>query len=279
MRRIAMPSFAVLLALAALPVRAGIHYQATTTPEGPGDPEATSVEAWVEGAKAKIVFRESGAPVLEAGQYLLTTDGGKTLFLVDPEEETYAEWNLEAMLQAIGAVMQGMQPLLNLSIDDVEVEKLADEPGGELLGLPVTHTRHRTSYAMNIKVLGMSRSNRVETVQDTWSTAALEDVALGVWLRSAPATGFEDLDDLVQAEMGKVQGFPLKTVAVTTTTGQKGKRESTTTTTTEVTLLETAVSVPDATFVIPEGYERVEIAPAEEGEEGNPLRGIFGGKG
>ena len=53
-----------LLALAASPAAAGIHYRAdtTTTPEG-GKAQVTRVEAWVEGPNAKVVFVESDQPM------------------------------------------------------------------------------------------------------------------------------------------------------------------------------------------------------------------------
>lgn len=249
-----------LLALAAAPAAAGIHYRADTTtqPEG-GKAQSTRVEAWVDGPNAKVVFVESDQPMFSKSSYLLTQDGGKTLFLVDPEEKTYTEWDLEGMLSAIGGIMESMKGLVNIEFSDPEVEKLAEEPGGELLGRAVTHSKYRTSYTTSIKVLGMKRQSSTETVQDLWTTKAFEDAGLGVWLRTEPpATGLEDLDRLITAEMDKVEGFPLKTVSVATTTGQKGKQQTVRTETVVSELEE--VSVPAGTFEIPAGYERTEMA-------------------
>lgn len=274
---------AALAVLAAAPVQAAIHYQALTTVEAEGQkPQRTRVEAWVDGANAKVVFVEAGVPTFQKGQYLLTNDGGQTLFLVDPAEKTYAEWDLQAMLQAFGAIMQSIQPLVNLKIDNVTVTQLGEEPGPMLHGLPTTHASFRSEYDMTIRVLGMSRASHVESVQETWSTTELADVGLGIWLRNVPTTGFEDLDRLVAAEMKTVQGFPLKTVTVQTTTGQKGKRESTSKTTMEVTSLDRSATAPAGAFELPAGYTKAEMPPAAgegEGEEANPLGGIFGRRG
>ncbi|HEX6201863.1 MAG TPA: hypothetical protein VF100_02595 [Thermoanaerobaculia bacterium] len=271
-------TLAAFAVLAAAPARAAIHYQALTTVETEGQkPQRTQVEAWVDGASAKVVFAEAGVPTFEKGQYLLTKDGGQTLFLVDPEEKTYAEWDLAAMLQAFGAIMQSIQPLVNLKIENVEVTKLGEEPGGTLHGLPTTRATFRSEYDMTIRILRMNRTSHVESVQETWTTSELSDAGLGIWLRNVPTTGFEDLDRLVAAEMKTVQGFPLKTVTVQTTTGQKGKRESSSKTTMEVTSLDRSASVPAGTFELPAGYTRTEMAPAAgEGEDANPLGGIFG---
>lgn len=251
--------FALLLAAAA-PASAGIHYQAaTTTSPQRGKPQVVEVEAWVDGSRAKVVFRESDQPLLEKGAYLLTQDGGKTLFLVDPEERTYTEWDLQAMLGVLGGIMEGMQGIMSLEFSDLKTEELERGAGGELLGYPVTYAKYLTTYTTSIKVLGMTRQSATETIQEVWTTEAFGDPGLGVWLRSEPpATGLEELDRLIAAEMDRVAGFPLRTVSVSTTTGQKGKRESTVRTETAVTELR-ETSVPDGSFEIPAGFTRTEM--------------------
>lgn len=273
--------------LVAWPAAAAIHYEAVTTSDTPGrgKPTTIRVEAWVDGAEAKIEFRESGTPTMPAGTYLLTRNGGKTLYFVNPEEKTYAEWNLDQMLQTIGGLMQAMGPVLKFEVSDVEVEKLAEGPGESLHGLATTHYKYRTTYVMKIKVMGMGSTSAVDRMQDIWATRDLDDVALGIWLRNRPAaTGLADLDELIAAEMGKVQGFPLKTVEVATTTGKKGKRESETRTTMEVTTFERNASVPASTYELPAGYTKTEIVPTAgpaegQGDEagGNPFKKTFGG--
>jgi hypothetical protein len=265
-----------ILSLAA-PALAGVHYKADTVITG-SQTSRTSVEAWVDGPKAKILFTESDQPMMGRNDYLLTTDGGKTLYLVDPEERTYMEWNLEGMLAAVGSAMESMKGLVNLEFSDARVEKLAEEPGGEVLGYPTTHYRYRTSYTTNVKIMGMKRSSSTETVQDVWTTDAFDEVGLGVWLRNEPpATGIEGLDELIAGEMDKVTGLPLKSRSVSTTTGQKGKQQGSSTTETEVTLIE-EVSVPGETFEIPAGYTRQEMVPEEE-EDGNPFGRFLKGDG
>jgi len=271
-----------LVCLAAAPLTfAGVHYTAVTTTEGDNANQRTAVEGWVDGESAKVVFTDSGNPTMKQGQYILTTDGGQTLFLVDPKEKTYAEWDLEAMLATLGSMMESLGPIVNFEIDNVSVEELGDEAGPEILGLPTRHHSYRTTYDMKIKVMGMGRANHVESDQEVWSTTAIDDDAMTVWLRKAPTTGFGELDELMQAEMGKINGFPLKSVTRSTTTGKKGKRSTTTVMTTEVTELDRSASIPASTFEIPEGYTRSEaMVPSEDGEgeeQGNPFGKLFGG--
>jgi hypothetical protein len=121
---------------------------------------------------------------------------------------------------------------------------------------------------MKIRVLGMGNEASVVTDQDIWATDRLQDVALGIWLRSdPPRTGNEQFDKLIAAEAGKTQGFPLKTVTVSTSTQKKGNKQTVTRSTMEVTQLDTNASVPGSSFEIPGGYKETQLLPtAEEGE-------------
>jgi hypothetical protein len=247
-----------LLSLAALPVSAGYHFVARTTSDGDGGMGSMTVEAWVEGMNAKIVITESENPMMGAGSYLLTRDGGKTLYMVMPEEKTYSVWDLEEMLGQLGGVMEAMGGFMKFDVTDPEVEKLLEEDGESIHGYSTTHYRYRSAYTMQMKVMGMSQKTTFENEQDIWATRELDDEAFGVWLRSGPRkTGHESFDKLMESEFDKLNGFPLKTVQKTVTTGgKKGNQTSTSTTTMEVTTIEEK-SVSDDTFEIDPSYEEV----------------------
>ena len=259
---------ALFLAVAA-PGFAGIHYKATTTTQDAASKtNQIKVEAWVSGDNAKIAFLESGGnPVAQEGTYLVTKDGGHTLYLVNPEEKTYAKWDLESMLGTIGSVMNGMGPLLKIQFSNVKVDKVSEGDGGTLLGLPTRNAKLRTSYTMTIKVLGMGNTSDVVTEQDIWSTTKLQDAGLGVWLRAEPPrTGNAEFDKLISADAYKIAGFPLKIVGVSTSTSKKGKT-ATTRSTMEVTQLDANASVPASAFEIPKGYEEAQMLPTQGAEQ------------
>lgn len=266
--------------LAALPLFAGIHYKAVTKTEDASNQASNiAVEGWVAGDKAKVEFEEAGKnnPMAKQGAYLITKDGGRTIYFVDPSEKTYAEWDMQAMLGMVGSVMQGMGPLLKVEFSEPKVEKLLEENGGTISGLPTTHYRYRTSYNMKIKVMGMGQDANVVTEQDIWSTDKLQDVGLGVWLRSdPPRTGNEQFDKLIASEVERSKGFPLKTVTVSTTTQKKGK-QTVTRSTMEVTQLDTSADVPASSFEIPSGYKETQLLPtAEAGAEEEEQQGLGG---
>lgn len=269
----------------ALPAAAGVHYEAvTTTAPAQGKPATISVEAWVEGPGARVEFREGDNPIFRGGTYMVTRDAGETLYMVDPEEKTYAVWDVEQMIASLGGMLQSMGALIKIEFSNPKVEALATEAGPEIHGLPTTHYRYRTTYTMRMRVLGMNQESATERVQDIWSTEDLSDLqGMGVWLRNRPSFGDPALDKLVAAEMAKTKGFPLKSVDVTTSTDKKG-RVSTARTTMEVTRFERGVAVAADRFEVPAGYQRIEAVPGtipaggpDAGEGGNPWKSILGG--
>ena len=213
---------------------------------------------------------------MQKGTYLSSKHGGKTMFLVDPKEKTYMKWDLDSMMGLLGGAMK----MMNLKFTDPKVEALGEEPDGLVAGVPTVHYRFRTTYAMSMSFMMMKKNSKVVKDEEIWAATKLADAALGIWLRKAPPkTGNEDMDKLIKAEMGKVQGFPLKRKTVTTSTDEKDKKEVTTITM-EVTELQ-MVPVPDSTFEIPSDYKETSLAgtgEGEQGEESNPLLKMLGPK-
>lgn len=277
-------AIAIFLAAAA-PGFAGIHYKATTTVQDAAAKNSQiKVEGWVSGDNAKVAFLESGGnPVAQEGTYMITKDGGRTLYLVNPEEKTYAKWDLQGMLGSVGAIMNGMGPLLKIQFTDPKVEKLGEGDGGTVQGVPTRNYKYRTSYTMTVKVLGMGNTSDVVTEQEIWVTPKLLDAGLGVWLRAEPPrTGNKEFDKLLNSEAYDFQGFPMKMVTTSTQTPKKGGKPSTSRSTMEVTQLDASANVPASAFEIPNGYEETQLLPTAQGaeqgegqEEQGGLRGLL----
>lgn len=276
MKKVSVLLVVVLVAFAAQSF-AGVVLVAKTTAEGgKGVEQQNSVaKTWVSGDNGKTMFEESASPLMSKGTYIITKDGGKTMYLVNPDDKTYMKWDLDSLMSMAGGAMK----MMNMKFTDPKVEALGEEPDGLIAGIPTVHYRFRTSYTMSMSFMMMKKKSKVVKEEEIWAAPKLVDAALGIWLRKTPPkTGNDDLDGLIKAEMGKIQGFPLKRKTVTTSTDEKGTVE-TNTVTMEVTELQ-MVPVPDSTFEIPQGYKETSMMGTGEegGEESNPLAKMMGGK-
>ena len=145
------------------------------------------------------------------------------------------------------------------------MDKVSEEDGGLVLGLPTRHYKFRTSYTMTIKVFGMGNTADVVQEQDVWATNKLTDVGLGVWLRAEPPrTGNAEFDKLLASEGGQVPGLPPEDGHRQHLDPEEGQQEQTTRSTMEVTQLDASASVPATAFEIPAGYEKTQILPTEQ---------------
>lgn len=255
--------------------RAGWEYMAVT--KGDGNEQAAqanmTVKGLVEGAKARVEFINSSNPMMPSGAYVLSQNGGKTMYMVNPEQRAYSKWDMEAMMGFAGGAMQ----MMGIKFTQPKIEKIADEKGPALLGYPTRYYRFRTSYTMSMNFMGMRRST--ETVQDEeiWSTDRLNDAGFNMWLNQKPQkTGNPELDKLIEAELSKAQGFPLKRITTTMQKESDGKTE-TSKMTFEVTSL-AKKDVPPSTFELPKGYTEQPMFPGmvppaadnEDEEESQP---------
>jgi hypothetical protein len=258
-------SLLVILACV-LPCVAGISYTAVMRDDNPIEGKAVSqsgtIHGWASGQNGKVEFIGDANPMMPSGSYLVTRDGAKTLYLVDPAQKTYSVIDTQAMLGASGGMMESMRSRLKMEMESPKIEKLLEENGGLIAGLPTRHYKYRTTYTMVVTVMG--KHSTVTTIEeDIWATTKALDPAIGLWLKKQPpSTGDAQLDSLIAAEMNKVNGFPLKRVSRTTTesdgTKQIFRNEM------EVTELK-VVPVPLSRFRIPPGYK--EQKPAEGDDE------------
>ncbi len=237
--------------LAAFPAFGGVEFVAQTRSDAGGD---VTVHAYVSGARAKVVFVESAVDLYNTGDYMLSNDEGKTLYIVTPNTKTYTKYDVQSMMAGMGGIVQGMRGMMKVSFEAPRVEKLLEENGGVIAGVPTRHYRYRTSYTVSMHITG---AKKVSTIieEDIWTTDKLVDPALKVWLKQEPpATGDEQVDKMIRAEMSKVEGFPLKRVTVTRTSDADGEH----TTRSEMNVLQLKrVTLPLATFVIPKTYREV----------------------
>lgn len=246
---------------------AGYYYESVTVTKNDKGKQMDQimVKSWVEGPKARVEF-ESGqkeGPFAQ-GTYWVTTDGGETIYWVNPKDRTYSEFNLEKMMSALGQTMQmldQMGGMMKMEFTDVSHEKVSEGPGGSILGYPTTRYEYKSGYTMVIKVMGFGQQTRVDMDGEIWSTDALDASGFGVWLRPdrSLSTGFEDLDEMINTQAQAIKGFPLKSVVTSRMTNKKGKTQTSVSTTEVRTLREQ--SSADVSFTVPAGYTETQMIP------------------
>jgi len=251
----------VLAAPLALPAVAGVTYTAKTrtlSAENPDQAADLKVRALVNGSKARVDFLESELPELAKGRYLLSTDEGKTVYLVDPAGKTFARWDAERMVSGMADLMRRMRWQMKVHFDEPQIQKVLDEKGEPVAGLPTRHYRYRTSYRVRVELAG---SDTIATTvdEDIWTTSAVQEPGLRLWLKQEPPTsGDEQLDRIIHEEKSKIQGFPVKKITVIKTTDHEGK---VTESRTEMIVTEMkTISVEDSAFQIPSGYTEMDLS-------------------
>lgn len=275
--KILVPIIFGVFALFATNAYAGYYYEAmtTTSSDAVSRDNKTIVAVWSEGKSTRIEFREGeNMGFFGPGSYLISSNAGETMYLVNPEEKTYSLFDLGQMMNAATQAIESMGGMVKMEITDAHFEKVSEESGGKLLGYPTRHIRFKSGYTTSISIMGMKRSQTFNSMQDIWTTSAVDAPAFNAWLRPDKVMKgmLKGMEEMVDAQFNLVKGAPLKSVIETTSTGggMGGGGPTKSFTTTEVTTLRKE-SVPAATFAIPPDYTETalmdEIARESADEE------------
>ncbi len=274
---------------------AGIAFTASIT-SGPKD--HSTLRGFADGPKAKIEFTGgTTGENMPQGSYMLTRDGGTTLYLVNPGEKSYMKINPGQIASSVGQVMDATRGFVNMTFSNPSVERLEDKKGSVIHGLPTRHVKTKTTYTVETVIFGRKSVSNVAREDEMWITTALKDPGLNLWTQQrGMKTGNAEIDKLIELETSKFEGFPLRTVSVTRTSDARGRQE-TATTTYEITEIK-HTSIPADTFEFPADYtdkmaeigEELRKTQAEMKENGDApppaevksainsiMKGIFGG--
>ncbi len=255
-----------MTAVVASPAWAGVEFTIVTKSEGGRGAEAGDMVANVAAAseQARMDWVETNNPMFAKGTYMLVNSKGEMTF-VNPEKKTYGKFDLAAMMEGVNSMMgAGAKFGFRMEIENPKVEKVLEEPGGEMLGYPTTHYRWHTTYTM---VMHMpkpmhDRSTNADMMEDVWTTTALGLPAPTVKALEGMGQGqmTGELKKLIDAARVKMTGFALKRVVVSKGEGARGQ----TTTTTEVTKVR-KTDVPASTFVVPADYTETDMMQPQRG--------------
>lgn len=276
-------TLALTLAISAAPAAAGLYLEQSVTSSGQGQGMTMNVRAWAEGDSVKVEYTSSDSPVMPEDSYLLTNDGGETVYLVRPADGTYSKFDMNQLLATVGQLSEATGGMVKIDFKDPKTESLDSGDGGEILGYDTTRRSWRTTYGMDMKVAFIDQSNRIDTVTEAWITDKIDYPALGIWFTAKPrTTGDPEFDEIITSGMDQIDGLVLKMKQDTTTTNKKGK-ESKSSMLMEVTALREE-SIDGKIFEMPDGLTEAPLVPGLSGdgdESDGPmknLKGLFGRK-
>ncbi|MFN8008781.1 MAG: hypothetical protein U0V70_17500 [Terriglobia bacterium] len=258
----------IVTAVMAMPAWAGIIFTQVTKSEGGrrGD-EDSVMKIWSDGERAKVEWTEGSNPMFGKGSYVLVNETGE-MTVVNPEKKSYSKFDMASMMESMEMGMGAAAGFgMKMEFQNVKVEKVLEEPGGDLLGYPTTHYRWHTTWTMVMKMPApmKDRHNDTDLMEDVWTTTGISlpgaaNKALA-GMGQGPMMG--ELRKVIEASRPKMTGFPLKRVSVRKGSGMHGGGQ---TTTTSIVVTElTNADVPGSTFVIPSDYKEREMMQPQRG--------------
>jgi hypothetical protein len=187
---------------------------------------------------------------------VVSNDGSRRLFFVDPTKKWYTEVNTSGVATALGASKIKIGNLKS------EVSKLDDHP--VIAGIAADHFRLTMTYDITVTLRTIPVTQHVSTEIDSWTTSKFGDVQAAA-ISGGFRTGNEELDQLIATENNKITGFPLRQVVTIHTkydvpNGSKLNTAGSRTITRET--LVTSVQETKATpglFTVPVTYRRADL--------------------
>ena len=187
-RRLFLVTALIMALMAGAPLVADSYYyeSVTTTKAGNGQEQRDTVRGWVDGKNVRLEYPEGGqGGRVDQGMYILTNNAGETVFMVNPKDKAYFEFDL-AQLMSLADATAGM---VQLEFRDVSAEKLSEGPGGAVLGHDTTKYKLRSQFIMEMNVMGMQRVSQVESTSDLWMTREVGGESWTMWLKMMPSSG------------------------------------------------------------------------------------------
>ncbi|HKR65311.1 MAG TPA: hypothetical protein VJZ00_16380 [Thermoanaerobaculia bacterium] len=252
----------VALAFVAVPAFAAIQYdfiQKHTTDDAVTPTRDLSGRATIDGARSRVDFLSGN--VYPPGTYVISTDGSRRLFFVDPTNKWYTEINTSGFATALGAAE------IKITNQKSEMEPRTDT--AKIAGYEAKHQRLTLSFDVTVTMKGIPLRQHARVEIDAWTTDQFPEQQSAL---DAMRTGNPEIDAVLEAESTKIHGFPLRrTVAIHLTSEVAVKsqlqlpRSKTITRETLVTSIREAN--PDAMlFVVPVSYKRAEQPDAPRTE-------------
>lgn len=142
----------------------GLRYTFTMTSSDDDDVSRGTVRA--AGDRTRIDLESSSGN--KANSWLLVTNGGRTVAVVNPSERSYAEMDADKFANIIGTAMRVVDAFLTLEVEDVTVETQRVGPGGTIAGRPTERWALVQEFVVNVGMFGKTTPQLHRVVTDYW---------------------------------------------------------------------------------------------------------------
>lgn len=249
----------VALAIVAVPSFGALQYefsQKVTSEDIVSPVTDFSARVTIDGQSSRIDY--IGGSIYPPGAYAVSTDGSRRIFFVDPTKQWFTEVNTSNVATALGTS--------NIKIENFKSSVATEGDRPLIAGIPADdHTRVSMTYDVSVIDRGVPMKVRVKTEIDSWSTSRFGDVVASTFAANI-RTGSEQIDALLDAEMAKLKGLPLKQILTTriesdlpnTRSEIKVPRTQTVTREMEVTSVR-EVTADASMFVVPASFRRADV--------------------
>jgi len=215
--------------------------------------KSSTTQGFADGAKFRLEPEESKSADNPQGEYAISVDGGRTVYLVDPARQAFARVDTQTLMAKAREQLAALMKQTTLQIESPKVETMLAEPGEPLDGHPTRHYKVRISYSLHFLKTDTRRSY-VE-YQDLWMASDIDQPGASNLLVYFRPAGDLRIDGAWQRELAQMPGFPLRQVTLRTEVNEDGN-SSVLRISREITKVRTG-AVPASLFVLPAGYKEV----------------------
>lgn len=245
-----------LFALFAMSVAAvaGVTYDFTSETTGLAN-QTLAGKVKAEGTRIRVDIDRGDGVLFENGSFIVSSDGGKTLTVANPDAKTFYQIDLGQLLGGSDTLLKSLGANIKLNIRNPKVSVTDGGGGGTLEGFATKKSTLMSAYEIAVEGLGMPMVITMNLSTEVWWTDRISSSFTNFLQLRGLRTGVDAVDKMIEAQAGAIEGFPLK--QVTTTRVSFGGKDMTTTSTSLVTnVKETAVA--QETFVVPAGFTKTD---------------------
>ena len=208
----------------------------------------------VDGSRMRMDISNGDKLLFKDNSIVFSTDGGKTMTVVDPSTKTYYEMQLDQLISGAGSLLKG-NPMIKISFENPKVTVRDGGDGGTIEGYPTHKSTLDASYDIVIDAMGTQMTSHMQMTTESWTTDQLSSEFSNFLQAKNMRTGVEALDKLIEAQSTALKGFPLKQIS-SVKTNQNGRDMTMTTTATVTDIVKKDIDA--AQFTLPDGYTKVD---------------------